>query len=444
MPACGWCNIIRPMKQTQQLSEDQQRVLWLIRLRWGALALIAVVTLYLKYVGHFEVLILPPFIILIVAALYNAVYPVFVKYFPGFSESQASSDVRTVLDLLVISLMIHFTGGIESPFIMLYLLELMAISMFRFRLSAYYLAGLSTVMYLTICLLETYFIIPHYRLSELSGTLFISADYVLAKGFALFFTSALLIYMASFISGKFEERRKQIEGLSQGKVEFMNDVMHETKSPLTSIIGYADIILKGTFGEVKNEQQGPLNIIQRQSKRILDMVNNLLDIARLESGKTKIEKDPCSLNDIIGHAAEEMKPQLDGNKLELVQELSPDLPDIPMDECKIDEVVTNLLSNAVKFSKPNGKIYISTQTNKTDIQVSVRDEGLGIDADDLPHIFEKFHRSSKEAAQVRGTGLGLSLSKTIVERHGGRIWAESDGQGKGAAFLFTLPLHFPA
>lgn len=422
------------------LSEDQQRVIWNIRLRWGMIALILVVVLYLKFVGRFGIPITPCLITIGFMAAYNTFYPFLVRFFRPFGKSQAAADFREILDLVVITFMIHFTGGVESPFILLYLLELMAISLFRFTASSYYLAILATILYLSNSLMEGFFIIPHYRLSQLSGTLFISFDYIMAIGFALFFSSALLIFMASFLSGKFADKQRQIEELSKAKAEFMNDVMHETKSPLTSIIGYAEILAKGTFGQPNKEQENSLNVIRRQSHRILNMVNNLMDLAKIEAGKTKIEMAEHSLIDMIEHITEEMKPDLDSSKLELIVELDDKIPLFKMDENKITEVITNLLSNAIKFSKPHGKIFISTELREDEVQVSIRDEGLGIDAENLPHIFERFHRADKEAALVRGTGLGLALSKTIIDSHGGRIWAASAGRHKGAVFHFTLPL----
>ncbi|MBN2058486.1 MAG: hypothetical protein JW782_06805 [Candidatus Saganbacteria bacterium] len=428
------------MDQATYITEDQQRVLWYVKLRWGALLLITTVCLYLKFVGRFRFPLLPCLIVTAAASLYNLIYPFLTRRFPGFSENRTLSDIRTIADLIVITLLIHFTGGIESPFIMLYLLELVALSMFRFTWSAYYLAALATTFYLSACFLEAYFILPHYRLSHISGTLFVSPNYILAIGFALFICCILLIYMTSFLSERFAERQHKIEELSNAKLDFMNQVMHETKSPLTSIIGYTDILLRGNFGELNKEQLPPMGVIQRQSQRILDMVNNLLDIARLESGKTKLETKNLSLSELIGHAIEEMTPQLSSKKLELIQELASDLPLLKLDETKVLEVLINLISNAVKFSNPQGKIFISTQKTGSEVQVAVRDEGLGIEAEDLPNIFEKFHRASKEAAQVRGTGLGLALSKSIVEAHGGRMWAVSSGRNKGAVFYFTLPL----
>ncbi|HTY13968.1 MAG TPA: ATP-binding protein, partial [Candidatus Omnitrophota bacterium] len=122
------------------------------------------------------------------------------------------------------------------------------------------------------------------------------------------------------------------------------------------------------------------------------------------------------------------------------QEVDPNLPLVKIDDLKVLEVLINLLSNAIKFSNEGGKVYITASGTPDEISVSVRDEGHGIESQDIPHIFEKFYRAQKESSKLKGTGLGLSLCKSIVERHSGRIWAESPGRGKGATFHFTLPV----
>lgn len=426
--------------EKKQLTDNQTRVLWHINLRWGAIALILSVVLYLKLVGRFEVPLLPCLAVTAIIATYNSLYYFLAKRYKVFCESPRLTDLRTIIDLIIITFLLHFTGGVESPFILLYLLELMFVSLFSYAPSAYYLAALTTIFYLSNGLLEGYLIIPHYRLSTLSGTLHLSLDYIFATSFALFLSSAFLVFMASYLSGKFYYKQKQIEELSNAKVSFMNDVIHEIKSPLTSIIGYSETLVAGTFGKLSEEQVNPLNVIKRQSERISNMVDNLLNLARMESGEAKINKNLISLSEIIARTIVEIKPELDGKQLDLIKELDLYLPPIFADETKISEVITNLLSNAVKFSKPKGKIYISTQSSGKEVQVSVRDEGLGIEIEDLPHIFEKFHRGNNEVTTIKGTGLGLALSKTIVEGHGGHMWVVSGGSGRGAVFHFTLPL----
>ncbi|MFH1683526.1 MAG: HAMP domain-containing sensor histidine kinase [Candidatus Margulisiibacteriota bacterium] len=411
------------------------------RFRWITLALIAAVVFYLKFAAGLRV---PPntiFSLLLIGFVYNSAYSLLFPRYRIFSEKIALFTFLTgVFNFAYITILIHFTGGIESPFILLYILEIVVISIFGFTDLAYLLTGIASIFYLANSMLEASFIIPHHGLGRLSGTFFSNFNCLFPMIFTLLFTCLLLVYMTSYLAEIFIGKQKQIEALSEAKVDFMNDIMHEVKSPLTSVIGYTDILLHGTFGKLIKEQRSSMDVVKRQAGRILDMVNNLLDIARLESGRVKIEKKPTPLGAIISHVAEEMKPQLDGAKLELVQELDPDLPNAPLDESKLAGVVTNLISNAIKFSATNGKIFVSTQLSDNKIQVSVRDEGLGIDPEDLPHIFEKFHCANKEAAAVRGTGLGLALSKTIVEAHGGQIWAVSGGRGKGAVFHFTLPL----
>lgn len=426
--------------ESDQYTEDQKRIFWYVRIRWGAIILIAATVFFLKHVQGAGFPLLPPFLLIILSAIFNISYPVITTYYRPFSEKDVYTVLRAVADLLAITLFIHYTGGIESPFIPLYLLELVTVSIFGFAFFAYSLALISSVFYTLSCFLEAYLFIPHYSLSQLSGSLFLSPNYIISRGVALLFTSVLVVYGTSYLSKKITEKQKQIEELSNAQTNFMNQVMHETKSPLTSIIGYSDIFLKGGFGEISKKQKEPLIIIKRQSERILNMTNDLLDLSRLESGKTKIDKVPVSLAEVLGSAIEEMRPQFDAKKLILVQEIDPNLPPVPMSETKILQVVINFLSNAAKFSKPDGKIFISTQKMEKEVQVAVRDEGLGIDPKDLPHIFDKFYRASKEAAAVRGTGLGLALSKGIVEAHGGRIWAVSGGRDKGAVFYFTLPL----
>jgi signal transduction histidine kinase len=181
-------------------------------------------------------------------------------------------------------------------------------------------------------------------------------------------------------------------------------------------------------------------IVRRQSRRILDLVTDLLDLARLESGRANINKKPASLTEIAGRTVEEMRPQFDVKKLSLIQEFDPGTPPVNVDEDKIHHVFTNLLTNAIKFSNEGDKIFISVRPEGKEALVSVRDEGLGIDPRDVPHIFEKFYRASGESAQRKGTGLGLAVCKSIIQAHEGTIWAVSAGVGQGVVFYFTLPL----
>jgi signal transduction histidine kinase len=418
----------------EKLSEKQQITLWFVRLRWGALLLMLLVILTSIYPGRLLVPIVPLLGIIAVAALYNLIFPFMVRRYRWFSENVIFTYLRSSADILVVTIMIHFSGGIESPFTLLYVLELTAISVFGFEQIAYFLAFQSAFLYVSTTYLEAFSFIKHYRLIESPGT-----NYGAAKGLALFFTLILTVYIASYLAGKLREKQKEIEALSNAQADFVSMVMHETKSPLTSIIGYSDILISGGLGAVSDKLQEPLNIIKRQSNRILLMVNDLLSLARLESGRTKFEQKPASLAELANHVIEEAGPSLNAKNLKMILEADPKTPAARIDEDKILEVLTNLISNAIKFSGDGGRIFLTITPQGKEIMVSVRDEGIGIKENDLPHIFEKFYRASKEAADRKGTGLGLALSKLIVEAHGGKLWAVSAGPGQGAVFYFTVP-----
>jgi len=423
----------------ENLSEKQKMTLWFVRLRWAAIVIILLITAVLIFPGRLNFPLFTVLLLAAIAATYNTIYPFLIRRFIFFSESIFFTYFRATVDLLIITLFIHFTGGIESPFTAMYLLDVAAISIFGYERIAYLLAAQASFFYLTMGFLETFGFIKHYQLITLPSALYLNYDYAVAKTLTIFFIAVLLIYIVSYLARHMREKQREIEILSDSKLDFINIVMHEAKSPLTSIMGYTDLLSSQNLGSITESQKEPLEIIKRQSKRILDMVNDLLNLARLESGKTKLEKKPTQLAEIAGHVVEEMRPSIDSKKLALIQEFSPDTPPIKMDEDKIAEVFTNLLSNAIKFSKEGGKIFLSVSYNEREVIFSIRDEGLGIDPIDFPHIFEKFYRASKESAERKGTGLGLALSKSIIEAHGGRMWVVSAGLGMGAVFSFALP-----
>ncbi|MEA3493268.1 MAG: HAMP domain-containing sensor histidine kinase [Candidatus Margulisiibacteriota bacterium] len=424
----------------QKLTEDQLRVLWFIRIRWGAIAVISAILFFLTAVARFDIPIVTLVGIVTLSALYNSIYPFLVMKYKIFSESVLFTFFRVNVDLTVVTLLIHFTGGIESPFSLLYLVEFLTISLFGFIGLAFFVTVEWSAIFMFLCLLEAQHIIPHYRLSHLPGNLYTDFNYVISRGFGLFFCCALLIYAASFLSDKFKEKQHEIERLTKSREDFMNQMMHEAKSPLTSIMGYTDILVQGGFGELQKKQLDILEIVKRQSKRMLRLINDMLNIARLESGSVTIKKESLPLHNLVENALDEMKPQIDEKNLLIVKELDPNLTNVPMDETRITEVLINLLSNAIKFSNPAGKIFVSTQLLENKANVSVRDEGYGVEPGDLPNIFKKFFRATRENPSLRGTGLGLSLSKTIVEAHGGKMWAVSDGRNQGTTIHFTLPL----
>ena len=235
------------------------------------------------------------------------------------------------------------------------------------------------------------------------------------------------------------EEAKEREKL---KTEFMSVISHELRTPVTPIQGYVDVLLSGQLGELNPQQKEALLTIKKQSKRLLDLIDSVLDITRVEYGKPiEIKKEPVLINVLITEIVEGLKYQFQEKDIKLETDLSSEIETICADEAKIARVISNLLGNALKFTPKKGKVGIKTSKVGEEIKIEVWDSGIGLEKENLEKIFDKFFQvDSSYTRAAGGIGMGLAIAKEIVEAHKGKIWAESEGLGKGSRFIFTLPL----
>ncbi len=244
---------------------------------------------------------------------------------------------------------------------------------------------------------------------------------------------------------KVEERTRQltialeeVKKISKRKSDFVSSVSHEIRTPLTSIKGYAAILLAGKLGALPEEIQSRLEKINRHSDELVHMVNDLLDISRIESGKVEIKKETLSLKAIADKIADLFSEQFKTKGISFSGNIPDDCQEILADRSQIERVFINLVGNALKFTPQNGKIEINASRANKIIQINVKDSGFGIPQDAQENIFEEFFRVDNTINQeVKGTGLGLTLVKHIIEAHQGRIWVKSK-VGEGSTFSFTL------
>ena len=245
---------------------------------------------------------------------------------------------------------------------------------------------------------------------------------------------------------KVEERTREltlaldeVRKISKRKTDFISSVSHELRTPLTSIKGYAAILMEEKLGHLPQAAKERLEKINRHSDELVHMVNDLLDIARIESGRAVMKMEGQDLKTVISNVADLISIQCKNKNIELITNIQKDTPPHLEARTQLERVFINLLGNAVKFTHENGKITIKTHTEDNVIQVDISDTGIGIPPDSLSMLFEEFYRVDNPInQQVKGTGLGLSLVKHILEAHKGRIWVESK-PGKGSTFSFTLP-----
>jgi signal transduction histidine kinase len=214
---------------------------------------------------------------------------------------------------------------------------------------------------------------------------------------------------------------------------------HELRTPMNAIIGFSQVLREGMFGEVNAKQAEYLDDILSSGNHLLSLINDVLDLSKVEAGQVELQIAPFSLHDALERGISMVREQATTEGVEVSLHTNGGLDVVSGDERRIRQVIFNLLSNAVKFAPAGGHVDVSAARVDGEMRVSVADSGPGIAAEDLDRIFEEFQQTEAGARHREGTGLGLALSKRFVELHGGRIWCESE-VGKGSTFEFTLPV----
>jgi signal transduction histidine kinase len=224
------------------------------------------------------------------------------------------------------------------------------------------------------------------------------------------------------------------------QADFTAMIAHDLRSPLSNSIAMCEMLQGELFGSLNAEQKKWLAKIETSGRNLVNLVGDFLDVSKLEAGRIDLRKQPVDLVNLIGDAVENCMAIARNKGISLSTVVDPDLPQILADPRRMDQVLDNLLSNAVKFTPEGGKIEVrACRDNHSGIRVQVSDDGVGISAEEMSSLFLKYcQTSSGMHSKHNGTGLGLVVSKMIVEAHGGRIWAESQ-EGKGSTFSFVLP-----
>jgi two-component system phosphate regulon sensor histidine kinase PhoR len=231
-------------------------------------------------------------------------------------------------------------------------------------------------------------------------------------------------------------RQRKLEAVRK---DFVANVSHELRTPLSVIKGYIETLVDDHQQMPLEDRERFLHTIERHTERLNSLLEDLLTLSRLESINPGLSREMVSLPTFVGGLVDDYRGRPSAEAHRLNVSIDPAIDQVLIDPLKITQVLENLLENALKYTPAGSDIHISAQLREKEVEVSVRDSGPGIPADDLPHIFERFYRVDKGRSREKGgTGLGLSIVKHIIQLHGGRVWARSE-VGKGASFFFTLP-----
>jgi len=240
------------------------------------------------------------------------------------------------------------------------------------------------------------------------------------------------------------QAREAAERADRAKSSFLATMSHELRTPLNAVIGFSQIIEQGMFGPQPARYREYATLIRRSGEHLLTIINDILDIAKLQSGKTELRLESAALAPIIDEAVRLVAPRAEAARLSLVQDIAPGLPPVRVDLTRIRQVLLNLLSNAIKFTPPDGSVTVTARARDETVEIAVRDTGIGMDEADIPKALEPFGQISNAMTRAHeGTGLGLPLSKSLVELHGGRFSLASR-PGAGTTVTINLPADDPA
>jgi signal transduction histidine kinase len=255
-----------------------------------------------------------------------------------------------------------------------------------------------------------------------------------------FATQSVLAIQNARLFREIEDKSRQIEAANRHKSEFLANMSHELRTPLNAIIGFSEVLGERLFGELNEKQAEYTDDILGSGRHLLSLINEILDLSKVEAGRMELELATFDLPLAIDNARTFVRERATKHGITIDVTVDDRLGDFLGDERKIKQILLNLLSNAVKFTPEGGRIGINAVQSNEAVEISVTDTGIGIAPEDQPSIFEEFRQVGSDYVHKKeGTGLGLTLAKKFVELHGGKIWVESEA-GKGSTFIFTLPI----
>lgn len=425
-----------------------ERIHWLIKLRWIAVAGVFLSVFCAVNILKIPIPGIPLYTIALILGIYNLASLIYVNRsrpnFPVIANRVAN--IQISIDLFILAGLIHFSGGIENPFIFYFVFHMIIASILLSRRASFLQATFAVMLFSMMVASEYLGVLPHYCLVG-----FVSSDLhnnvVHISGISVVFISTLYIavYMATSISRRLRDREASLKEsnalLTQKdriKSEYVLRVTHDIKEHLAAIQSCIEPVTGGITGSLNERQMDLLQRADERAGKLMFFVKALLEVTRIKLSK-EIRMGYFDFSDMLKEAIHAITRKAGNKDISISSAVEPGIQKIRGAKEYIQELIANLLANSVKYTPRNGKIDINVIDKGNSILIEIKDTGIGIPKDDLPKVFDEFYRATNaKEIEKDGTGLGLSIAKQVVERHSGKIWVESE-EGKRTTFFITLP-----
>ncbi|UCG47763.1 MAG: HAMP domain-containing histidine kinase [Phycisphaerales bacterium] len=429
-----------------------QRARWLVRLRWVAIAVLGTATFFASSVMKVSLPVTALYGITGALLFYNFILHDLLKYFTWGEKRPSAGKIGRIItfqisaDLFILTAILHFSGGVENPFSFFFVFHMIVASIFRSRLQSYLEATLAVVLFSLLVLLEYWGVIPHYELTGFSGHgLYREGTFVFGVLFVFACTLYMVVYMTTSIS---EQLRRQQESYERAnamleqkdllKNEYVLRLTHDIKGHLAAIESCLNIVDDQMVGALNEKQKDLVERAFRRTTKCMAFITALLKLTRMKL-TGRLEKEFFPLKRGVFNAITLIQNQAARKSISVDFDIEASVDEVYGEPVLIEETIGNLLFNAIRYTPEGGKVRLSVKEREQFILVQVSDTGIGVPEEDLTKIFDEFYRAENARKVERdGTGLGLSFAKQVVERHGGKMWAENNPEG-GSTFSFTLP-----
>ncbi|MBN1416160.1 MAG: HAMP domain-containing histidine kinase [Bacteroidales bacterium] len=425
---------------------------WFIRIRWFAVIILVASNLIIKHFFHLSIQETQVYILTIILFILNVLHTVILRRITQKESSKVIVKIKQeihfqiITDLIVLTLILHFSGGIENPVVLFYFFHMIIASSIFSTLESYLYVAYALILVSLLALLECFSIIPHYHLDGfVPEGLYKNVLYVLGTGFVFTCTSIILVSLSHMIiyrSIKSEETyvksNQELENKDKLKNEYVLRVTHDIKGHVAAILSCIDVIRTKIAGPLNEVQEEFANRAYERTELLTSFVKNLLNLTRKRL-KHDSEFEEFSFKDLLNKVITPVRILAGDKSIDFNIYIDNTIHNVTGNPLALEELYSNLLLNAVKYTPPDGHIALTVRDQHDTIFTEISDSGIGIPKEELSKVFDEFYRGTNVPKDIKaGSGLGLSIVKQIIDNHKGSIWVSSE-LGVWTKFSFTLP-----